>query len=130
MSKPKISFLSQGEIEDIHNTSLQVLANTGVKVESKKALAILKEAGAKVDYEKHHVTIPRNLVEEALNRAPKTIKYAARNPKYDFMLDKKEPHFCAHGGSPFALDWESGKSRYLTASDVARCYSREVRWGI
>ena len=100
--------------------SLRVLESTGIKVESKKALDILKEAGAKVDYAKHHVTIPRSLVEEALSMAPKTIRYAARNPKYDFVLDKREPHFCADGGVPFTLDWESGKRRYSTTADVAR----------
>jgi len=121
MIRPRISFLPQDKIEAIHAASLKVLENTGIKVESKQALDTLKEAGAKVDYANHHVTIPRSLVEEALNRAPKTIKYAARNPKNDFMLDKKEPHFCADGGSPFTLDWESGKNRYSTAADVARC---------
>jgi len=121
MSKPRISFLSQDELEAIHNASLRVLENTGVKVESKKALDILKQAGAKVDYEKNHAAIPGGLVEEALRRAPKTITYAARNPKYDFVLDKQEPHFCAEGGPPFILDWETGERRYSTSEDIARC---------
>jgi len=120
MIKPRISFLPEDKIEAIHAASLKVLENTGIKVESKQALDTLKEAGAKVDYAKHHVTIPRSLVEEALNRAPKAIKYAARNPKNDFMLDKKESHFCADGGAPFTLDWENSKNRYSTAADVAR----------
>jgi len=121
MIKPRMRFLPEDKIEAIHAASLKVLENTGIKVESKQALDTLKEAGAKVDYTNHHVTIPRGLVQEALNRAPKTIKYAARNPKNDFMLDKKESHFCADGGSPFTLDWENSKNRYSTAEDVARC---------
>ncbi|MCD6599735.1 MAG: trimethylamine methyltransferase family protein [Dehalococcoidia bacterium] len=120
MIKPRIRFLPEDKIEAIHTASLKVLENTGIKVESKQALDTLKEAGAKVDYVKHHVTIPRNLVEEALNMAPKAIKYAARNPKNDFMLDKRESHFCADGGSPFTLDWENSKNRYSTAADIAR----------
>ena len=121
MSKPKISFLSKDELEAIHNASLEVLENTGIKVMSKKALDILKEAGAKVDYGKNLATIPRYVVEEALKRAPKTIKYCARNPKYDFVLNKQEPHFCAIGGPPFIRDWETGKRRYSTSEDLARC---------
>ena len=121
MSKPKISFLSQEEIEAIHNASLQVLERTGIKVMSNKALDILKEAGAKVDYERNHATIPRNLVEQALERAPKTIKYCARNSKYDFVLNKQEPHFLADGGSPFILDWKTGERRYSTSEDIAHC---------
>ncbi len=121
VSKPRISFLSEDEINAIHNASLEVLENTGIKVMSNKALDILKKVGAKVDYGGNHATIPGNLVEEALRRAPKTIRYCARNPKYDFVLNKQEPHFCADGGPPFIRDWETGKRRYSTSEDIARC---------
>jgi len=121
MSKPGILFLSQDELDAIHNASLKVLETTGVKVMSKQALDILKKAGAKVDYTSNHASIPRNLVQEALNMAPKTITYAARNPKYDFVLNKQETHFAAEGGPPFILDWETGERRYSTSEDIARC---------
>jgi trimethylamine--corrinoid protein Co-methyltransferase len=121
MSKPRISFLSESEIKAIHDASLRVLEKTGIKVMSKPALDILKKAGAKVDYETGHVSIPRNVVEEALKMAPRTVKYCARNPKYDFVLNKQEPHFCAEGGPPFMLDWETGKRRYSTSEDIAKC---------
>ena len=121
MSKPRISFLSESEIKAIHDASLRVLEKTGIKVMSKPALDILKKAGAKVDYETGHVSIPRNVVEEALKMAPRTVKYCARNPKYDFVLNKQESHFCAEGGPPFMLDWETGKRRYSTSEDIARC---------
>ena len=121
MSKPRMTFLSQEEIEIIHNASLQVLEKTGIKVMSKLALDVLKKGGAKVDYGTNHATLPRQLVEEALKIAPKTITYGARNPKYNFMLNKQERHFCAEGDPPFILDWETGQRRYSTAADVANC---------
>ena len=121
MSKPRTTFLSREEIEAIHNASLQVLEKTGIKVMSKPALDILKKGGAKVDYGTNRVVLPRQLVEEALKMAPKTITYGARNPKYDFVLNKQEPHFCADGDPPFILDWETGQRRYSTAEDVANC---------
>jgi len=121
MSKPRISFLSESEIEAIHDASLRVLEKTGIKVLSKPALDILKKAGAKVDYETNHATLHRSLVEEALKMAPKTVKYCARNPKYDFVLNKQESHFCATGGPPFMVDWETGKRRYSTSEDIAQC---------
>jgi len=121
MSKPRISFLSESEIEAIHDASLRVLEKTGIKVLSKPALDILKKAGAKVDYETNHATLHRNLVEEALKMAPKTIKYCARNPRYDVVLNRQESHFCATGGPPFMVDWETGKRRYSTSEDIAQC---------
>ena len=121
MSKPRTLFLKQEEIEDIHNASLQVLEKTGIKVLSKNALDILKKAGAKVDYGTNHAALPRQLVEEALKLAPKTVTYGARNPRYDLTLNKQEPHFCTVGDPPFILDWETGKNRYSTTEDIAKC---------
>ena len=112
MSKPRISFLSQDELKAIHNASLQVLGKTGIKVMSKKALDVSQEAGAKVDYEKKRAPIPANVVEEAVKRAPKTIKYCARNPEYDLMLDKKKVHFTTDGYAPDAPS-AVGKAREL-----------------
>jgi trimethylamine--corrinoid protein Co-methyltransferase len=119
--KFRTTFSSQDELQAIHNASLQVLEKTGIKLMSKPALDILKKAGAKVDYETNRVTLPRQLVEEALKMAPKTITYGARNPKYDFVLNKQAPHFSADGDPPFILDWETGQRRYSTAEDVANC---------
>ncbi|MCD6599687.1 MAG: trimethylamine methyltransferase family protein [Dehalococcoidia bacterium] len=119
MSRPQITFLSEDDMKAIHNASLKVLEKTGVKVMSNEALDILKRCGAKVDHGEKHASIPGSLVEEALRRAPKTIRYAARNPKYDFILNKQEPHFCVEGMPPFVLDGETGKRRNSTSEDVA-----------
>jgi len=118
MSKPRITFLSQDEMKAIHNASLQVLEETGIKVMSNKALNILEEAGVKVDYEKKRATIPADIVEEAIKWAPKTIKCCARNPKYDFTLDKKEIHFTTDGYAPFIRDFETGERRRSTKADL------------
>ena len=121
MSKPKITLLSEGEIRNIHNATLEVLENTGIRVGGKRTLAILEEAGARVDYEESKVMIPGNLVEEALRRAPKTVKLCARNPKYDVLLNKKETYFITDGiDIPFIRDWETGERRTSTNEDLAR----------
>ena len=121
MSKPSMNFLSQDELDAIHNASLEVLEKTGIKVMSDKALDILKKAGAKVDYEANHASIPGDLVKEALKRAPKTITFAARHPKHDFVLNKQKPHFSTSGTSTFIIDGETGERRLSTSEDIARC---------
>jgi len=103
VSKPRTTFLSREEIEAIHNASLQVLEKTGIKVMSETALDILKKGGAKVDHGANRVTIPRQLVNETLKMAPKTITYGAT------------------GDPPFMMDWKTGQRRYSTAEDVANC---------
>ena len=59
MSKPRVNFLSENEIEAIHNASLQVLEKTSIKVMSEIALDILQKGGAKVDYGTNRVILPR-----------------------------------------------------------------------
>jgi len=47
-SKPGIDFLSHYELDAIHNASLEVLENTGIRVTNEGVLDILKKAGAGV----------------------------------------------------------------------------------
>ena len=121
MSKPSISFLSESEIESIHEASLQVLEKTGVKVLSKTALDVLLKAGAKLKSGSNHVLIPRKLVQEALDMAPKSFTYGARNPQKNLELKGKKTFFGAIGGPPFMMDIETGERRYSTSEDIAQC---------
>jgi len=119
MPKPSIDFLSQEEVNTIHNASLKILEGTGVKVRSKKALDILKQGGADIDYDTQIARIPPSLVKKALELAPKTIKLYARNPKYDFVLDKQQPHYTTTGYAALIMDLETGKRRPSTNKDLA-----------
>jgi len=72
-------------------------------------------------------------VTEKLKRiAPATIDRELRHQKEVLHRNRKhhrgnnpliyqEPHFSADGGPPFILDWETGKRRYSTSEDIARC---------
>jgi len=120
MARTSINLLSRDEIEDIHDASLEILENPGVEILSKRALDVLKEAGGNVNNEKNRVTIPRDLVKEALEKAPKTLTYGARGPRYSFLLDKREIHFTTNGYAVFITDYETGERRYSTQRDLAR----------
>lgn len=120
MVRASLNLLSKTELDYIHNATLEILENPGLLVPSKRALGILEKAGANVDYEKTCVTIPPHVVEEALKKAPKTIKYCARNPKYDFTLEKKEIHFTTDGYGVYIRDFETGERRNSTSTDLAK----------
>jgi trimethylamine--corrinoid protein Co-methyltransferase len=89
MGRASLNLLSRADLHYIHDATLEILENPGLVIPSERALNILETAGASVNYEKNNVTIPSNIVEEALKKAPKNIKYSARNPKYDLLLEKK-----------------------------------------
>jgi len=118
--RASLNLLSKAELAHIHNATLEILENPGLLVPSKRALEILEKAGAYVDYEKTRVTIPPHVIEEALKKAPKTIKYCARNPKYDFTLEKKEIHFTTDGYGVYIRDFETGERRNSTSTDLAK----------
>lgn len=128
MARPSITLLSRDEIEDIHNASLEILENPGLDIESKRALDILKEAGGNVNYEKNRATIPRDLVKKALEKAPKTLTYGARNPKNSFLLDKREIRFTTNGYGVFITDHETGKRRSSTQGDLHGGPSWPIIW--
>jgi len=44
--RPKINLLSLEQIKKVHNYSIHILENTGIKVESKQALKIFQKSKA------------------------------------------------------------------------------------
>ena len=120
MAGARFNLLSKDELCNIHNATLEILENPGLIIPSERALNILETAGASVNYKKNNATIPSNIVEEAIKKAPKTIRYSARNPKYDILLEKKETYFTTDGSGTFIRDFETGERRSSTAEDLAK----------
>jgi trimethylamine--corrinoid protein Co-methyltransferase len=54
--------LSKDEQERIHEQSLRILSEVGVRIHGEKALPILKKNGARVDEENRIARIPREMV--------------------------------------------------------------------
>lgn len=120
MGRTTLNLLSKDELDKIHNTTLEILKNPGLIIPSERALEILEKTGANVNYEKSSVTIPSYIVKEALRNAPKTIKYCARNPKHDILLEKKETYFVTDGAAVYIRDIETGERRSSTSEDLAQ----------
>jgi trimethylamine--corrinoid protein Co-methyltransferase len=120
LGRMTVNLLSKDELENIHNATLEILENPGLIIPSKRALEILEKAGANVNYKKNSVTISPHIVKEALKSAPKTIRYCARNPKHDILLEKKETYFVTDGAAVYIRDIETGKRRSSTSEDLAQ----------
>lgn len=116
--KLKNSVLSDSEKERIHQHSLTILKEVGVCFKSRKALRILEQAGAPVDYEKERAIIPPEMVDEALRRAPKEFLLGARNPDYDFPMPSGRTGLVLDGTCPDIVDFETGEKRPGRRRDV------------
>jgi trimethylamine--corrinoid protein Co-methyltransferase len=115
----RISFLTEEEKNQIHQDSLQILAECGVLFHSPKAVAFLHKCGAIVaDSAPGFVKLPPELVEEALKQAPKAFTLGARNPKFDIDLPSAVTKIGLDGQATFTLDFESGERRQGRAQDI------------
>ena len=69
---PDYRLLTKEQIIELHNATLDLLLNTGVKVLNEKAQAMLKSAGCRTDGG-DIVKIPGRLVEESIASAPSSV---------------------------------------------------------
>ena len=112
--KNPIGFLSQEDIERIHQGSLEVLAETGMTVANARSRQILAKGGCQIDEETERVRFPPALVQWAIEQCPNTFPLQARNPKYSLDLGGEIVYFASFPGFKF-IDLETGERREATA---------------
>ncbi len=110
--------LSEKNIVKIHETSLRILEEIGVKVALEEALQIFKKHGAKVDGE--IVRIPPSVVEEALHLVPHRFLMAGREERHDLHMEDKRVYLGTGGAALTVLDLETGEARPGMLQDIAR----------
>ena len=114
-AKP-LEILSEPEVEAIHRGALDVLADTGIRFESKRALRLLKKSGCKVDEELNRVRMPAGLVEECLSQCPSSFRMKGRSPKTDVNIGGNTLYFCPFPGMR-TIDLDTWEQRVPTVED-------------
>jgi trimethylamine---corrinoid protein Co-methyltransferase len=110
--------LSERNIVKIHETSLKILEEVGVKVGLEEVLQIFKRHGAKVDGE--IVRIPSSMVEKALQVVPHQFLMAGREEKNDLSMEDQRVYLGTGGAALTVLDLETGEARPGTLQDIAQ----------
>lgn len=98
-------FLTPQKSEKLHEASLRVLEQTGVKLDHEESLDLLLRAGAKKDEDKR-ILIPRKLVSEALEK----VQTKKKETKRGLLLYDRD------GVNPIRV--EIGKTYYGPGSDA------------
>jgi trimethylamine--corrinoid protein Co-methyltransferase len=99
--------LTEREVEQIHETSIQILATVGVDFRYAPALKVLKKGGARVDGER--VFFPGRLVDEQIAKAPAEFTLYARDSDYDVLIGGEHMAFAPGYGATFVTDMEHGR---------------------
>lgn len=110
--------LKKEDVEKIHSLSLKILNDVGIEVDSKEALTILKDAGARISPEKKRAYIPASLVEDALRDAPSSFTIYGRGDKKGLGFKRGSQILFGGSGVPSLIhDLEDGTRRDAKLKD-------------
>lgn len=109
--------LSDTDRDQVHDKTVKILAETGVRVESDLGRDYLKKAGAEVDENTKIARIPRKLLEESLQAAPKKFSLGARRPDWDLGMNEGECYLMPDGEGITIIDHRTREERPGTFAD-------------
>jgi trimethylamine--corrinoid protein Co-methyltransferase len=108
--------ISEQQVEQIHEGTLDVLAKAGVKIYNDEALKVFKQNGCTVDSDTNLVRFPPALVEECLRHCPSSFRVKSRNPDHDLILGLDHVVFFNFPGRDI-VDLSTGDSRSPTRQE-------------
>jgi len=106
---PPVKFISDDEVEAIHDASLTILEEIGVDFIHPDAKTILKQAGADLDPNSDRVRFDRALITQAMATAPEQVTLHARNPAHTVTIGGDYLAFCPVASPPNCSDMDTGR---------------------
>ncbi|MCK5802232.1 MAG: trimethylamine methyltransferase family protein [Lentisphaeria bacterium] len=111
-----MAVLTSDAVGRIHEASLELLSDPGVRFEHDAVCSALLKAGATLGSGSQVLRIPRELVEECLERAPRTVAFADRRGGMQTIPSKEGA--CVWS-TPGVNWWRRGEVRPITSADLA-----------
>jgi trimethylamine--corrinoid protein Co-methyltransferase len=99
--------LSPEDVQQIHDTSMEIMANIGVHFPSDEAVETFKAHGFRIDGKL--VYLEEGPVMEALETVPRQFTLRARDPERSVTIGDGQSVFAPGYGAPFLVDYETGK---------------------
>jgi trimethylamine--corrinoid protein Co-methyltransferase len=112
------NLLTQEQVQRIHDASLEILEEVGLKVRYEPARDLFKEHGCSVEDER--VKFPRAVVEKYRKLVPSSFTFHGRDPKFDKTIPQDSPVIVTASSAPDIIDPVTGQERRAESSDIAR----------
>jgi trimethylamine---corrinoid protein Co-methyltransferase len=112
------TLLTDDQVERVHEASLEILEEVGLKVRYEPARDLFKTHGCSVDDER--VKFPREVIEKYRNMYPPSFTFGARDPKFDKTIPQDSPVIVTASSAPDIIDPVTGVERRATSSDIAQ----------
>ncbi len=120
MIRPKVQFLSPETVQRVIDEAIQLLEDPGVQVHSERALQLLADHGARVDAAKKVAHIPGNLVERAVQTAPKSFYLYDAEGRPAVHYGGDDVHFDPGSAAIEFLEYGAKTSRPPYTADFVR----------
>ncbi|MCG8688341.1 MAG: trimethylamine methyltransferase family protein [Desulfobacterales bacterium] len=113
--------VDKNKLEQLHDATLDILAETGIVFQSDECLEIFKQHGAKIDGQT--VFIPKDMVNKAIEHAPSEFRWEARNTDRSITLGAAQEgiHVSHNNGPIYIQDLDEGR-RLGTMTDLINLY--------
>jgi trimethylamine---corrinoid protein Co-methyltransferase len=118
MELARLAVLSEQEIKQIHDATVDILTDCGVKILHPPMLQFLKEKGMAVDEAAAVVRFSRAALEDALAATPQQFDVFDRDGQFAFLLGDRKAKIAAGHNAVFWVDTETGQTRSSTVADV------------
>ncbi|MFN8434756.1 MAG: trimethylamine methyltransferase family protein, partial [Anaerolineales bacterium] len=112
------ALLTQEQVEKIHDASLEILEDVGLKVRYEPARELFKKHGCTVEDER--VKFPRAVVEKYRKLVPPSFTFHARDSKFDKTIPQDSPVIVTASSAPDIIDPVTGKERRAESRDIAQ----------
>ncbi len=113
-----MTILSRDELQRIHEASLEILEQTGVKVHSDEGIDLLSIAGSEANIKDKTVKIPRTLVGEMISKSRRCKALFGRDPGYMLELGRGKTYMMTGSTAIQVVDIETGKVRPSRRRDI------------
>jgi len=114
----QVKILSDGQINELHAATVEVLGDVGIKLLHNDALEIMKGHGCNVDFDRNIVKIPEDILMQFVDQAPSEIMLYGRDSKYDLKLDASSDVYVMGGAGALHVIDLDGNRRPSTLKDL------------
>ena len=109
---PSFDRLTEEGEEAIHEAAIHIIEEIGIQLNHEEAIEVFEEHGAEV-HEDNIVTIPRDVIEDAVEEAPSSFTLHARNPDNNVTIggESGEPLRAPGYGAPNFRTFDEGRRK-------------------
>ncbi|MFX1574508.1 MAG: trimethylamine methyltransferase family protein [Promethearchaeota archaeon] len=97
MKLNRLKVLTKEEIIMIHNSTIALMEDVGVKVDSEEACRLLKDNGAEIDSKKNLVKFPEYLIKDQLKKVPNSFSLYGPDDQFRIDINTENIHFATQG---------------------------------